>query len=136
MRVIVCGSRTWNDRAAIADVLHDLALTLDTPLNCTIVHGNARGADRIAAQEALKAGFYVEAHPADWEQHGKAAGPIRNQRMADLGADLCIAFWDGASAGTRHMVDLANRRAIRVKIVAPETATPPEGGVDRDGPSM
>ena len=112
MRVIVCGSRRWRDRDAIVNRLFDL------PTDSVIVHGNAAGADRIAHQEAQKLGLLVEPHPADWEEHGKAAGPIRNRAMAQMGADLCIAFWDGHSRGTAHMMSEAGARSIPVEIIA------------------
>lgn len=115
MRVIVCGSRRWRDRKSITDRLADL------PADSVIVHGAAKGADSIAHQEALKLGLLVEPHPADWQAHGKAAGPIRNFEMAALGADLCIAFWDGSSRGTAHMVDAANARYIPVEVVGAAT---------------
>lgn len=41
-----------------------------------------------------------EEHPADWTGKGKAAGPLRNQEMADLGADACFAFPTPKSRGT------------------------------------
>lgn len=111
LRVIVCGSRDWTDREQIADRLFDL------PPGSTIVHGNAKGADRIAAQEGQKLGHTIEPHPADWDRYGKAAGVIRNQIMADLGADLCLAFWDGRSRGTQHMTDLADAKGIPLELV-------------------
>lgn len=111
----MCGSRRWHDRAAIEHRLSELP----DPGSVTIVHGNAAGADRIAHQEAQKAGLLVEAHPADWEQYGKSAGPRRNIEMADLGADLCIAFWDGRSTGTNHMITVASERGIPVEVVRP-----------------
>ena len=110
MRVIVCGSREWTSREAIADRLFDL------PPGSTIVHGAAKGADRIAGQEAQKLGHLVEEHPADWEKHGKRAGYIRNALMASLGADLCIAFWDGRSRGTAMMVDIAEENGIPLEL--------------------
>lgn len=116
MRVIVCGSRKWRDRDRISDRMFDLSLATEN-LQCTVVHGNAAGADRIAAQEAPKIGLLVESHPANWEKFGKAAGPIRNQAMADMGADLCIAFWDGQSTGTKHMIDTAKAAGIPVEII-------------------
>lgn len=88
----------------------------------TIVHGDARGADRLAGEEAGKAGMLTEAHPADWDAHGKGAGLIRNAHMAALGADLCIAFWDGRSTGTAHMIGEARRRGIPVEVVLPTSA--------------
>ncbi len=116
MRVIVCGSRHWDDRERIAARLFDLSLVTDN-LDCTIVHGACRGADRIAAQEAQKIGLLVEPHPADWDRFGKRAGYVRNAEMAAAGADLCIAFWDGLSEGTGHMMRLALEQGIPVEVV-------------------
>jgi hypothetical protein len=116
MRVLVCGSRRWQDRDAIINRLADL--TYRNP-EVTIVHGNAGGADKIAHQEAQKLGFFVEPHPADWKQHGKRAGYLRNEEMVNLGADLCIAFWDGRSNGTRHTMDLARDHGIPVEVIGP-----------------
>lgn len=110
LRVIVCGSRDWTDREQIAHRLFDL------PTDSVVVHGAAKGADRIAGQEAQKLGLYVEEHPADWQTHGKRAGYIRNLDMAELGADLCLAFWDGRSKGTAMMVDLAEKHGIPLEL--------------------
>lgn len=110
MRVIVCGSREWTDREQIADRLFDL------PPGSTIVHGGAKGADRIAHQEGQKLGHYPEPHPADWEQRGKRAGVLRNEEMAALGADLCLAFWDGRSRGTADMIDRAEKHGIPLEL--------------------
>lgn len=118
MRVIVCGSRDWNYRQIISDRLAQLPPGERPGIDDTIiVHGAARGADRIAAQEAEKLGLIVEAHPADWDRYGKRAGLLRNDRMAAAGADLCIAFWDGRSVGTAHMMAAARKYAIPVEIV-------------------
>jgi len=109
-RVIVCGSRRFHDRELMASVLSELQIDRGwTPL---IVHGAARGADRIAGEEAGKLGFHTEEHPADWDRLGKAAGFIRNEEMAALGASLCIAFWDGKSRGTWDMVERAKKHGI------------------------
>jgi YspA, cpYpsA-related SLOG family len=111
VRVIVCGSRRWRDRDMIADRLSDL------PVDSIIVHGAAGGADSIAHQEAQKLGLLVEPHPARWEELGKRAGYVRNKEMAELGADLCLAFWDGRSKGTMHMVDLAEEYGIPFELI-------------------
>ncbi len=116
-RVIVCGSRGWSDRATIADRLAAIVLNPAHDFPFVIVHGNARGADRLAAELATQAGFDVEPHPAAWEGLGKRAGYVRNEQMAALGADLCIAFWDGQSRGTRDMIDRAEAHGIPVEIV-------------------
>lgn len=113
LRVIVCGSRAWTDRDAIANRLFDL------PTDTIIVHGAAHGADRIAGQEAEKLGLLVEEHPVtkdDYAHYGNRAYFLRNQRMAMLGAELCLAFWDGHSRGTAHMVDLADKHGIPIEL--------------------
>lgn len=95
------------------DRLFELPPTDDT----VVVHGNAAGADRIAHQEAQKLGLRVEPHPADWQQHGKRAGIIRNLEMVESGVDLVIAFWDGRSTGTAHTMTEAKKRGIPVEVV-------------------
>lgn len=109
-RVIVCGSRKWTDRDQIAHRLSEL------PSDTIVVHGGAKGADSIAGHEALKLGFLVECHPALWDEEGRGAGFIRNERMAKLGADLCLAFWDGRSRGTADMVDRAEKHGIPLEL--------------------
>lgn len=110
-RTIVTGSRRWNDRTKIVNRLADL------PPDTTVVHGGARGADSIAHQEAQKLGLLVEVHKADWERYGKPAGLIRNHKMAEMGADLCLAFLRDNSTGTLHMVEEARRRGIPVEVI-------------------
>jgi len=106
IRVIVCGGRDYANRSAVGGVL---GILRDGP---TIVHGAAPGADSLAAEEAALRGLDVEAHPADWSTHGKAAGPIRNQRMLEAGAELVIAFPDGR--GTADMVRRSREAGIVV----------------------
>ncbi len=96
-RFAVTGGR---DFAGYALVVHALR---QIPETWTLVHGAATGADMLAAE------FWgdvhdrpTEAHPADWAEHGKAAGPLRNQEMVDSGIGLLIAFPDGR--GTADMV--------------------------------
>lgn len=111
MRVIVCGSRAWEDWTAIAERLGRL------PHDSVIVHGDAKGADSIAARCALRLHLGVEAHPAEWDRLGKRAGFVRNEKMALLGAELCIAFWDGSSRGTKDMIDRCHVHGIPVEVV-------------------
>lgn len=78
-----------------------------------ILHGGARGADRLADIIARALGFEVEVYPADWTL-GKYAGILRNLEMLDSKPDLVIAFWDGSSRGTKHTMDAAFKRGIPV----------------------
>jgi hypothetical protein len=113
-RVIVCGSREWSDRAAIREALQALVAPGE---RVVIVHGAARGADRLAGEEARALGFDVEEHPADWRRHGRRAGLIRNEHMLSLGCSRVIAFWDGHSRGTGHMIRIAREAEARVTVV-------------------
>ena len=40
--------------------------------------------------------------PANWQVEGKAAGFIRNRRMAEYG-DILLLLWDGKSRGSLNM---------------------------------
>lgn len=84
--------------------------------NVIIVSGHASGADSLGEKFAADHNLQCELHPADWERHGKAAGPIRNAEMAEV-ADALIAFWDGQSRGTKSMIDLAKRKGLQVAVV-------------------
>lgn len=88
------------------------------PDQVTIVHGGARGADRLAGRIARELGMVEEVHPAQWDLHGRKAGFIRNQHMVDLGANCCLAFPvglnQGRSRGTAHAMNAARRAGITV----------------------
>lgn len=103
MRVLVCGGRDFSDESTLINYL--FRLDDDRPITA-IIHGGAPGADTIAGKcaELLKVPCTV--YRAAWRKHGKAAGPIRNQRMLDEGKpDLVVAFAGGR--GTANMVALA-----------------------------
>lgn len=98
-RILITGSRTWTDTARIRAVLMWCRRTYP---DAVLVHGDCRGADRIAAGIWTSWGLPTEAHPADWHTHGRAAGPMRNHRMVAAGADLCLAFLRDSSRGATH----------------------------------
>lgn len=113
VRSIWTGSRHWEDRPLIIRYLEGICSPEDRP-HMTLVHGDCpTGLDAIVAEEAPKLGYNVEAHPANWDKHGKAAGPIRNQEMVDLGATTCIAFPAEHSRGTIDCM----RRAVKAGII-------------------
>lgn len=133
MRILVTGSRDWTDRDAVYHALNQICEerglnyipdehgnTMPDPSKVTVVHGACpTGADIIADDWCISADFLAERHPADWGTHGKAAGPIRNQEMVDLGADICLAFPLGASRGTRDCMRRAEAAGIPVKVIEP-----------------
>lgn len=113
MRVLVCGDRNWTDPSPI--MLELIKLEGET----TIVHGAARGADTLGGLAAEFLGMNVEAHPAKWQEYGRAAGPIRNQEMLDSGLDLVLAFHENISSskGTKDMIRRAKKDGIPIKLV-------------------
>ena len=116
LRILITGSRHWADERAIESAL--LGATYNVPGDrITVVHGGAAGADRLAGKLADEWGMNVEVHPAEWDKHGKAAGPIRNQKMVDLGADVCLAFPLPGGRGTQHCMGAASKAGIPVRVV-------------------
>ena len=108
IRVLVTGGRDYNNAQLVGDVLWRLAVVYG---RLTIIHGNARGLDTLAAKWAEKMCQLVLAFPADWAKHGKAAGPIRNQQMLTEGKpDLVVAFPGGK--GTADMVARTRKAGI------------------------
>jgi hypothetical protein len=116
-RVLVTGSRTWNDTTAIRAALEQ-ALIDAGPRPVLVIHGACpSGADQQADSHArwLRSKgctIDVEPHPANWQLEGKRAGFIRNARMVNLGADLCLAFTKGGSRGASHTAALAEAAGI------------------------
>ena len=51
----------------------------------------------------------------DWDRYGRGAGFRRNTEMAEH-ADALVAVWDGASRGTKHMIDTMRRLGKKVYV--------------------
>jgi len=110
MRVLICGSVTFENISLIDKAVKRL------PLGSVVITGLARGADTIGRTLALDRGLLVDDWEAWWDKQGKAAGPIRNQRMLDFGKpEQVIAFFSDRlnSRGTHDMV----KRIEKAKIV-------------------
>lgn len=124
-RVLVTGSRSWSDVAVIRD-----ALAAVWHPGAVLVSGACpSGADALCERIWTAWGGTVERHPADWERHGKAAGPIRNRRMVALGADVCLVFIQANSPGASHTAALAEGAGIPTRrYTAPAHMRAPEIG--------
>ena len=115
MRILVCGARNWSDYIAIRDVIASL---LPLGVEC-IIEGEAAGADSMGRVAANELGIAVLKFPADWNKHGKAAGPIRNKQMLEEGKpDLILAFHDDIdkSKGTKNMLEQAQKAGIVTRL--------------------
>lgn len=111
MKIIIAGSRTFNDYSLLENVLNQ---TL--PFITEVVSGTAKGADQLGERWAYKNNIKIKQFYPDWKTLGKSAGIKRNKDMADY-ADAVIAFWDGISVGTKHMIDFAKSKNLKVKII-------------------
>lgn len=112
MKVLVCGSRHFNDYELLEKTLEAL------PTISCIIEGEARGADKLARKYAEGRGLDVLPFPALWNKHGRAAGPIRNTQMLVEGKpELVIAFKGPNSKGTQNMIDQATKAGIKVKVI-------------------
>lgn len=119
-RVLFCGGREWTASGPIVDKL--MMVGIKHP-GLVLVHGAGRGADLIAAAAAEQLGMSVEAHPADWDAHGRAAGPLRNHEMLASGLHAVYAFKVGfdkemRSGGTEHMVRIALEAGVPCQVIS------------------
>ena len=138
MRVIIAGGRTFNS----VDVMNKGTATLikairkdaslreyhNTPISC-VVSGTAYGADYMGELHAKRNGIPIVQYKPNWSV-GKSAGFIRNAKMAN-NADALLAFWDGVSRGTKHMIDLATSRKLPTIVIKYDR--PPESRLARIG---
>lgn len=123
MRLLITGSRTWDDPAYIARVLDEL---YRTSLGLLVIHGACpAGADAMADAWAVRRraegrSVLIERFPANWDRYGRAAGMVRNAEMVAAvgtgGSVACHAFIRDGSKGASHCVKLARRAGIPVTV--------------------
>ena len=114
-RVIIAGSRSFNNYALLREHCLSVLQEKMKTHKVIIVSGHARGADSLGERFANELGLPFELHPAKWRLLGKAAGMVRNAEMAKC-SDALIAFWDGESRGTRHMINFARKRGLDISV--------------------
>lgn len=120
LRVIVAGGRGLRDWFGVRPMFdealdHVFSNAVERGDNITVISGTAHGADRMGEQYAMTHHFKLERYPADWDRHGRAAGYKRNVKMAKVATHL-VAFWDGKSRGTRHMIRIALELGLTVRV--------------------
>lgn len=122
-RIIIAGSRTFNDYKLLKKSIYNLFKDRNIKKNnVRIISGTANGADKLGERYAQEFGLKLTKMYAQWNEYGKSAGYIRNEQMAKYAVEddnlgVLIAFWDGISKGTKHMIDLANKHGLEVHII-------------------
>lgn len=111
-KVIIAGGRDFVDYNLLREKVNNILIEKRTTHKIVIVSGCARGADTLGMRYASENIFDVDKYPADWDKYGKKAGYMRNVEMAAL-----IAFWDGKSKGTKHMIDIATERNLNIRVI-------------------
>jgi len=127
MKVVIAGSRNIRNYQTVKDIVEDSDFDVTE-----VVSGNARGVDTLGEDWAEYHDIPVETFPVtddDWDELGPKAGPLRNKEMAEY-ADALIAIWNGASPGTRSMIEKAHEEGLDVDITL--TSEPPENDLDKD----
>lgn len=128
LRIIVAGGRDFKNYKLLSDTIMkylgdiDGVGIVDNPNQIKFISGAAKGADSLGEQFAYTWGYDVIRFQADWDRFGKSAGYRRNTEMVKYASEdgksgVLIAFWDGKSRGTKHMIDLAKRCGLGVYIV-------------------
>lgn len=125
LRIIIAGSRDFNKYGLLFEECSKTIKHIcdsEKFSSIQIISGTARGADRLGEQFANDCGYYIKKFPADWDTFGKRAGYLRNREMAKYSIDgdnkgVLIAFWNGTSKGTKHMIDIAHELGLLVYVV-------------------
>ena len=120
-KVIIAGSRGFSNYKLLKEKCNEYLREKRKEYNIIIISGGARGADTLGEKYAQDEGFSLEVFPANWNKFGKSAGFKRNEQMAEF-ADALIAFWDGKSHGTKHMIEIMENKKLLVRVVNYETS--------------
>lgn len=117
MRILVAGSRAFDDRDLLYMILNEKVPVNRIGLD-TIIQGFSKGPDRMAYDWARFRRLDIETYLPDWRKHGKAAGPIRNKEMIYSKPDLVLIFYGpyGETRGTKNTEDLAREAGIPVEV--------------------
>ncbi|HHV30694.1 MAG TPA: DUF2493 domain-containing protein [Clostridium sp.] len=115
MKVLICGSRNYNDYDKIYNYLKNKSKYDDI----IVVEGGAPGADLLSKKAAISLNIEYREYKADWKKYGRAAGPKRNQQMLDCESpDLVVAFHPNIdeSKGTKDMINRSKKANIPIEI--------------------
>jgi hypothetical protein len=117
LKILVTGSRDWEDARSIELEMFRALYEVKTPFDhAVLLHGACpTGADALADEYARATGMHVIRRPADWDQHGKRAGFLRNVELVELQPDICLAFIRNGSRGASMTAQLAEKAGIETR---------------------
>lgn len=101
MRIIVTGGRDYSDQKKVDEVLDLLMPDL-------VIQGGASGADSLAYNWCMRNKVEGKTYQADWNAHGKAAGPIRNRQMIEENPEAIVVAFPGGK-GTSSCIEIAKQ---------------------------
>ena len=110
MKYAIVGSRNFEDYDLMEEVL-DAYTNLDV-----IISGGAKGADSLARHYAVVNDIKLIEFIPEWSKYGRSAGFKRNKLIIE-DCDICIAFWDTKSKGTKSSINLAKKLNKSLRIV-------------------
>jgi predicted Rossmann fold nucleotide-binding protein DprA/Smf involved in DNA uptake len=118
VRVAIVGSRRFSEPERVTDYVNSLSP------RASIITGSASGVDAAATRAARAKGIAVQVMPAAFDELAdERKSAARNQRLVDA-CDVLVAFWDGASKGTRSTVDRALAAGKEVHVFISSATAP------------
>ena len=129
LSLIIAGTRTFDDYRFFRDKCNHLLknyLKFDIGKyrynpQIEIISGCAEGTDSMAIDYAIYNFIKYKEFKPDWEKHGKRSGILRNIEMRDYairnGNGALLAFFDGKSKGTSHMIEISEEAGMNVRVV-------------------
>ena len=103
LKIAIIGSRSFNDYELVKSTLDPVKDRIEF-----IVSGGARGADKLGEVYAEENNIKTKIYLPNWDEHGKAAGFIRNKQIVE-NADIIIIYWDGESKGSKSSINIAKK---------------------------
>jgi len=117
MRIGIVGSRRWDNRVAVEELVNML------PLDCTIVSGGCRGVDSWAVEAAKARDIEVVEYLPDLPPDGSPpweftkAYHARNKQIAE-NSDVLYAFVaEDRRGGTENTIKYAMKLGVQVEVI-------------------
>lgn len=107
VKIAIVGSRTFNDYNLLKSFIDSKLVSMELSPLC-IISGGAKGADSLGERYAEEYHIEKTIFIAEWDKYGKSAGFRRNVDIIKA-CDVCFAFWDGQSKGTKHDIELCEQ---------------------------